>query len=485
MEEMQDSKNAELVLTSPENTRFSFTIVVEESSNSKACTFTISGKGSGTDEIKTSHYHLQNREHNSYLNLFEKLCSDFGLRLPQNKKPLAEYSFKGTYKQLLTKNLVSEMLYGYGDPAVLRVEQGKETWYYLVTTSNDAPDSFPICRSQNLIDWQFVGFVFPKGNKPKWAADGEFISDYWAPEMHKVANEFRIYFVARDKNTFELCIGVARSKTPEGPFVADDEPILKGDKIDPHVLIENEKTAYLYWKEDNNALWPNRLIELLYDHPLLISTLFINKEDEITASFIVTLWPWIQKLALMEAFLVEQILIEVVTADFAEFKKRLVRLLETQLVSVNNKILSVIEAMRTVIYAQTLSAYGSSVVGDKKIIIENDQEWEAHLVEGVWVTKHNNKFYLFYSGNDFSTDKYGIGVAVSDNPLGVFKKIAKPILQSTEEWWAPGHPSVAIGPDGKYYLFLHAFFPGKAGYKEFRALLSVAIKLENGTVVLQ
>lgn len=117
-------------------------------------------------------------------------------------------------------------------------------------------------------------------------------------------------------------------------------------------------------------------------------------------------------------------------------------------------------------------------------IIENDQAWEAHLVEGMWVTKHIKKYYLFYSGNDFSTDQYGVGVAIADSPLGPFKKFPKQILKSTEEWWAPGHPSVAVGPDGKHQLFLHAFFPHKAGYKEFRVLLTVPLRFEADNVIV-
>lgn len=69
-----------------------------------------------------------------------------------------------------------------------------------------------------------------------------------------------------------------------------------------------------------------------------------------------------------------------------------------------------------------LSPHGSTLLGAPKKIIENDLPWEAHLVEGMWVTKHLNKYYLFYSANDFSTDQYGVGVAIADNPLGLSEK---------------------------------------------------------------
>lgn len=468
-----------MILTSPANTPFSFTIIINENGG---CSFEITGNNS-VDNNKTCFYQIKNRQHNSYLDLFEKLAKDFGLRLPQNKKTKAANSFNAYYHELLTKNLVPEMLYGYGDPAVLSVKQGNEIWYYVLTTSNDAPDSFPICRSKDLINWEFAEFVFPRGKKPEWAADGEFISDYWAPEMYKAGDEFRVYFVARDKHTLELCIGIARSSFPQGPFVADKEPILKGDKIDPHVFVKDDNTVLLYWKEDNNAIWPNRLLSLLYNTPELIKELFPEKEDQVTASFIITLWPWIHTLKPMEAFLIEQILIESVTSSFSEFKQKLFELSETT-PSIQKDIHSLLAVMRTPVYAQQLCADGSKLIGEKKLIMENDQPWEAHLVEGMWVTKYDNKYYLFYSGNDFSTDQYGIGVAIADDPLGPFKKTSEPILKSTEQWWAPGHPSVAVGPDGRNYLFMHGFSPDKAGYKEFRALLTVPIKFEEEKVII-
>ncbi|HEX2210849.1 MAG TPA: family 43 glycosylhydrolase, partial [Longimicrobium sp.] len=111
-----------------------------------------------------------------------------------------------------------------------------------------------------------------------------------------------------------------------------------------------------------------------------------------------------------------------------------------------------------------------------------DQPWEAHLIEGVWVARHGGRYYAFYAANDFSTARYGIGVAVADAPLGPYRKRPEPLLRSTAEWWGPGHPSVAQGPDGEPWLFFHAFLPGRTGYNEFRALLAVPLVLDGDDV---
>lgn len=479
-------RSADMMLSSPSGVPFPFSIVIKgawPTSNSE-CTLEIKGKEAISGVVKTNKYFLYDRNHSTYLDLFEQLANDFGLRLPQNRRPVIVPDFKVSYNEILRTNLVPGILYGYGDPAVIRIKQSKdqEVWYYVVATSNDASDSFPIIRSQDLLHWEFVNYVFPKGKKPVWAAEGEFSSDFWAPEIHWFENEYRVYFVARDRHTHELCIGMARSLQPEGPFLADPAPILKNNVIDPHIFLLNDTTAYLYWKKDNNDIWPQRLIELLYQHPHLISELFPEKEDQVTASFIVTIWPWIQLLEPIERFLVSQVLIEAVISIFIEFYNHLKTLQHRQPTGVQTAIHSVLDVMKTPVYAQQLSPDGANLIGEPIKIIENDLAWEAHLVEGIWVTKQLDKYFLFYAGNDFSTNQYGIGVAVADSPLGPFKKTQKPFLQSTKEWWAPGHPSLAQGPDGKPLLFLHAYFPGKAGYKQFRALLSLSITFKDDAV---
>jgi arabinan endo-1,5-alpha-L-arabinosidase len=467
-------------LTSPEQTRYSFSIVIEETKQDVVANDTQIKLEVSLGDI-THQYILQSRDHGAYLDLFSSLAHDHGMRLPQNRITRGEETFEASYQEVLTNNLSPKILYGYGDPAVIRITDANGGMdYYLVVTSNDAPDSFPICHSKNLKDWNFKGFVFPEGQKPAWVHDGEN-SDFWAPEMHQFGGEFRVHFVAREKETLELCIGVARSTNPLGPFVADEAPMLRGNVIDPHVFVESRDTAYLYWKEDNNAVWPRMLISMLYEHPSLITHFFSAQQDQLTASFMITLWPWIQTLSEMEIFMVCQTLIEAVTSNYSFFQQKL-REIKGQSIVAEDVIDALSTMITTPVYAQQLSPDGSSLIGEKIKVLENDLPWEAHLIEGMWVTKQNDRYYIFYSGNDFSTDLYGIGVAVADHPCGPFTKPAQPILQSSKEWWAPGHPSVVEGPDGNHYLFLHAYFPKQAGYKQFRALLSLKITFGEATV---
>jgi hypothetical protein len=91
---------------------------------------------------------------------------------------------------------------------------------------------------------------------------------------------------------------------------------------------------------------------------------------------------------------------------------------------------------------------------------------------------------MFYAGNDFTNPSYGIGVAVADSPFGPYAKRPEPLLRSTRKWLAPGHASVALGPDGGPRLFFHAFHPGTGGYNAFRALMTVGLRFGDAGVEL-
>ena len=134
--------------------------------------------------------------------------------------------------------------------------------------------------------------------------------------------------------------------------------------------------------------------------------------------------------------------------------------------------------MRTPVLAQRLSDDGSSLTGSPVTVIANDLDWEGHLVEGPFVWKQEDRYFLFYAANDFTDPAYGIGVAVADHPLGPYRKNQNALLSSSQTWTAPGHPSIAEGPDGTPQIFFHAFFPGTGGYNVFRALLTARLKFD-------
>jgi xylan 1,4-beta-xylosidase len=101
-------------------------------------------------------------------------------------------------------------------------------------------------------------------------------------------------------------------------------------------------------------------------------------------------------------------------------------------------------------------------LGEQRCLIENDfRSWEDQVVEGPFVLKHGNYFYLFYAGAACcEADKcnYAEGVARATAPLGpYFKDPANPILAGNASWKCPGHGSIVTTPDCRTFLLHHAF----------------------------
>jgi hypothetical protein len=241
--------------------------------------------------------------------------------------------------------------------------------------------------------------------------------------------------------------------------------------IDSHIFVDADGSAWLLWKEDRNGLWPRPLAMLLKREPKLIDSMFAEEADRRTAAFAAAFVGWANQQRPMLRFFLMQPLIEAVLANWQPVREAL---------SANAP--AILDALTTPVRIQPLAADGRSLLGQSRVILTNDRDWEGHLIEGPFVTRHDGRYYLFYAGNDFSTPAYGIGVASSDTLLGPYAKQDRPLLRSTGEWLAPGHASVAGGLDGRPQFFFHAFHPGSGGYNAFRALLTVGLRFDGGRV---
>jgi arabinan endo-1,5-alpha-L-arabinosidase len=435
-----------------------------------------------TGDAKSKSYVVPADTQQEFSAFYRSLSEDFGTRLPHVFDDVVEHPAAHIpWQPLLTENIAPRILVGYGDPAVFK--DGDDYW--LVATSNDAPDAFPILHSRDLTHWECVGFAFPEGQELGWAAKGRNVADFWAPEMHKVGDEYWLVYTAR-QSTNALAIGLARASSPLGPWVDNGAPLvtgkpvnttglgydpampqMSGGVIDSHLFVDNDGERYLLWKDDTNSIWPRPLAMLLRQHPELIGNLFAAEADRRTAAFAAAIVPWANVQRPMVRFFLMHPLIETALANWTQVRKALVEF---------GLAPTILEAMTTPIRGRPIAADGRSLMGQDKIVLCNDLDWEGHLIEGPFVTLQEGRYWLFYAGNDFSTPSYGIGVAVADHPLGPYTKQGEPLLRSTSEWLAPGHASVAPGLTDDPQLFFHAFHPGTGGYNAFRALLTVGLK---------
>ncbi len=405
-----------------------------------------------------------------YEQFFDELARDFGTRVPRHFEQVPPVSDDPPWRPLITDNLSPRILAGYGDPAALKTDEG----YFLVATSNDAPDAFPILWSRDLAQWEPVGFVFEAGATPDWTLAGPQVGDFWAPEMARVGDEYWLSYTARDRSN-TLSIGIAKSDHPAGPWADLGRPLIGNSVIDSHISTLDGEPV-LFWKRDTNSHWPRPLAALLRKHPELIERLFDSGQDRRTAAFAAAVVAWANTRRPMERFFLMQPLIRAALANWAGVRRVLTE------AGLGDPI---VEAMSTPILAQRLAPDGASLLGEPTIVLANDLDWEGHLIEGPWVTKQQGRYWLFYAGNDFTSPSYGIGVAVADSLFGPYVKQAEPLLRSTPTWLAPGHASVAPGPDGQPQLFFHAYHPGTGGYNEFRALLTVGLAFSRDAATLR
>jgi xylan 1,4-beta-xylosidase len=113
----------------------------------------------------------------------------------------------------------------------------------------------------------------------------------------------------------------------------------------------------------------------------------------------------------------------------------------------------------TPIWIMEMNEERTALIGEKKELFRNTEQWEANLVEGVSMMRHGDYFYAFYAaagccGNGCT---YASGVARAKSLLGPWEKYEKnPILTSTEQWKCPGH-GTPIEKDGKHYFLYHAY----------------------------
>ena len=132
------------------------------------------------------------------------------------------------------------------DPTVIKIGDT----YWASATSNEWSPLFPIFKSDDLVNWELVSYVFPEG-APDWA-----VNNFWAPELayDEKQNKIYAYYTARDKESNRLSVAVASADSPEGPY-KDHGPLVAQElgSIDAFEVRDKEGKLYMVWKEDANS----------------------------------------------------------------------------------------------------------------------------------------------------------------------------------------------------------------------------------------
>lgn len=83
------------------------------------------------------------------------------------------------------------------------------------------------------------------------------------------------------------------------------------------------------------------------------------------------------------------------------------------------------------------------------------------------MVERDGRFFLFYSGNSWTSRQYATGYAVCATVNGPCEKpLDRPWLQSDAQVSGPGGLSVFRGPRGDIHVIYHAWVGDRVGYDD-------------------
>ena len=388
----------------------------------------------------------------------------------------------------------------FPDPGVVRAANG--TFFAFGTG-----DRIQVAASENLVDWRSLGPALGTGTNTKWG-DGR---TFWAPDVTRHTwnageTTFVMYYAGvQSDERRNHCIGVALSRTPEGPYTDVGAPLICRPgyiAIDPKRVDVNGQ-AHLFWGSGHGgSIFVSPLEPRSWG--LLASP---NLEPALTflfdgccrgdgASSSTEMGPL--SAAACAGRCAENDTCTAIELDgcleSTQCGKNCFHYHGTPGGTILDGDCRLDGDMKCYQKAaqitETFSSHQRALLGsdsdsgatDATVVIHSNLQSEYEkTVEGAWVDFDANApggaaWFIYYSGSNCCTDKalYGVSVAraPADSPTGPFTKKAPPTLDSgsailastfngTEAgpWQAPGHNSIVRDDDGQAWMLFHAF-PG-------------------------
>ena len=116
------------------------------------------------------------------------------------------------------------------------------------------------------------------------------------------------------------------------------------------------------------------------------------------------------------------------------------------------------------IWLQRVAEDGTTLIGERRPLIQADRPEEAHIVEAPSLVKHGSEYVLFYSGNAFNSGHYFVNYAAAPALSGSFVKHPGELLNrdSLADVYAnPGGQSVMRDTESDYIFFHASTGPGQ------------------------
>jgi arabinan endo-1,5-alpha-L-arabinosidase len=155
-------------------------------------------------------------------------------------------------------NYLSWGSYNVHDPSIKKFGD----YYYCYSTDAgygiDVRLGLQIRKSKDLVQWQFVGWVFnslpTKGSDYIKQQSGTPNNSLWAPYVMKVGSEYRLYYSLSSSTARLSVIGLATATNPEGPWtekgtvvVSTNNAVRQTNAIDPTVVVTPAGEHWMYY----------------------------------------------------------------------------------------------------------------------------------------------------------------------------------------------------------------------------------------------
>jgi hypothetical protein len=239
------------------------------------------------------------------------------------------------------------------------------------------------------------GIALEIGNIP-WAG-----RQLWAPDAAYANDQYYLYFPAKDKNDV-FRIGVATSKDPAGPFVADKDPIQGSYSIDPCVFKDDDGAFYMYF----GGIWGGQLQR--WNDNVYHADAMVRKNDE------QAILPRVAKLSAdMKSFaeLVKPVRLEDETGNLFTEPQNDKRFFEAAWMhKYQGKYYFSYSTGDThlIAYATGDSPYGPFTY--KGIILQPVKGWTSHHS----IIEFNGKWYLYYHDSQLSDKTHLRNIKVTE-----------------------------------------------------------------------
>lgn len=119
----------------------------------------------------------------------------------------------------------------------------------------------------------------------------------------------------------------------------------------------------------------------------------------------------------------------------------------------------------TKVYSRRLTASGLAFAPGTHahLLLQTARPWEGNVIENPAMIHYGSRYYLFYSGNSYTSSAYATGYAICAGPLGPCHRPSTtgPLLATSAAHVGPGGATPFVGPAGALLLAYDAWHSGR------------------------